>query len=269
MRTPLAEAVEEDGILVRSAAVNGFAVTELRFAAGYVQPEFAPPRPYVAVVLGGSLVKTIGRSTVELDVRSAVTMPAGQVHGARFGPHGAHVLAVALAGPARGLPSLTRMAAVSARNLSWLARRLAAELRARDETAPLAAEGFALELLAATEREVRAERRPTAPPVWLDDAVELLEARIGGRIGLGELAQEVGVSAARLAREFRVRYGVSVGEYVRRLRIEWAAAELVRGERSLAEIAAEAGFADQSHFTRVFRRRVGTTPSRYREFQNG
>jgi AraC family transcriptional regulator len=51
------------------------------------------------------------------------------------------------------------------------------------------------------------------------------------------------------------------------LRVEWAAAEILSGHRSLAEIAAEAGFADQSHFTRVFRRQVGVTPGEYRAFQ--
>jgi AraC family transcriptional regulator len=49
------------------------------------------------------------------------------------------------------------------------------------------------------------------------------------------------------------------------LRLAWAAAELARGGKPLAEIAAGAGFADQSHFTRIFRRHVGTTPARYRE----
>jgi AraC family transcriptional regulator len=67
-----------------------------------------------------------------------------------------------------------------------------------------------------------------------------------------------------LAREFRACHGMSVGEYGRRVRLSWAATELVSGDRSLAEVAAEAGFADQSHFTRLFKRHVGTTPARYR-----
>jgi len=84
-------------------------------------------------------------------------------------------------------------------------------------------------------------------------------------IGLGELAEIVGVHPTYLGRAFRAHYGLSVGEYGRRLRLAWAAAELARGEKPLAEIATSAGFADQSHFTRVFRRHIGTTPARYRE----
>src|SRR5256885_155059 len=73
-----------------------------------------------------------------------------------------------------------------------------------------------------------------------------------------------GAHPASLARAFRAHYGLSVGEYGRRLRLAGAAAELAGSETPLAEIAANAGFADQSHFTRVFRRHVGTTPARYR-----
>ena len=80
-----------------------------------------------------------------------------------------------------------------------------------------------------------------------------------------ELAQTVGVHPTYLARAFRAQYGLSVGEYGRRLRLAWAAAELARGDTPLAEIAASAGFADQSHFTRVFKTHLGSTPARYRE----
>jgi transcriptional regulator GlxA family with amidase domain len=143
--------------------------------------------------------------------------------------------------------------------------RLAAELRASDSAAPLAAEGIAFELLAATTRETRVERRRGPPPAWLRAAEELLRARLGEHVGLGELAETVGVQPTSLARMFRAHYGLSVGEYGRRLRLAWAAAELARGELPLAAIAARAGFSDQSHLTRVFRQHVGTTPARYRE----
>ena len=161
---------------------------------------------------------------------------------------------------------LDRLVELRGRGLSWLAWRLAGELRASDAAAPLAAEGFALELLAATSRETRrAELRVGRPPAWLCSAEDLLRARIGACVGLGELAEEVGVHPTHLARVFRAHYGVSVGEYGRCLRLAWAAAEVARGDTPLATIATQAGFADQSHFTRLFKHYVGTTPARYRE----
>jgi AraC family transcriptional regulator len=51
---------------------------------------------------------------------------------------------------------------------------------------------------------------------------------------------------------------------VRRLRVEAACGQLAEGDRTLAEIAQEAGFCDQSHFHRVFRRQVGMTPAAFR-----
>jgi AraC family transcriptional regulator len=67
-----------------------------------------------------------------------------------------------------------------------------------------------------------------------------------------------------LAREFRRAFGASVGEYVRRLRIDYACRELAATGRSVTEIAFDAGFSSHSHFTAAFRRVTGTTPTRYR-----
>ena len=50
-----------------------------------------------------------------------------------------------------------------------------------------------------------------------------------------------------------------MGEYARSLRLEWAASRLALDDASLAQVALEAGFADQSHFTRAFRRHAGVT----------
>jgi AraC family transcriptional regulator len=257
---------EEEGISVTAAEVNGFTLSELRFPEGYKQPQFEPDLPYLAVVLEGALVKSFPRRALDLAPARAVTIPVGATHAASFGSEGARILIVkprSAANPAAGC--FDRVAELQGRELTWLAWRLAGELRARDAGAPLAAEGFALELLAATTREARPERSPGRPPAWLRSAEELLRARLADRIGLGELAETVGVHPTYLARAFRSHYGLSVGEYGRRLRLAWAAAELARTDSTIADIAATAGFADQSHFTRIFRRHVGTTPARYRE----
>ena len=265
MEPVFATVAEEDGVSVTSAEVNGFTLSELRFPQSYVQGPFEPDLPYLAVVLEGGLVKSFPRRALELRRASAVAIPQGATHGARFGSAGARILIVRprnASDPVAGC--FDRIAELRGRELTWLAWRLAGELRAEDAAAPLAAEGFALELLAATTRETRAERPHARPPAWLRAAEELLRARLAERIGLAELAETVGVHPAYLARAFRAHYGLSVGEYGRRLRLAWAAAELAGSETPLAEIAANAGFADQSHFTRVFRRHVGTTPARYR-----
>ena len=256
----------DDGVVVTSADVNGFTVRELRFPSDYVQAAIEPERPYLALVLDGSMVKSFHAQTMDFGRGSAFTMPAGLWHGATFGPAGSTIVIIRPNSDSTPLTdAFRRLNELRGRGFNWLAWRLAAELRASDAAAPMAAEGLALEILAATAREAAIDRRVGRPPRWLGAAEELLRARIGDSVGLSELASEVGVNAAHLARVFRARYGISVGEYGRRLRLDWAAAEIACEDRPIAEIATEAGFADQSHFTRLFRQHVGTTPARFRE----
>ena len=259
-----ATVLRQEGVVFRSADVNGFTVAELSFPPGFVQTEFEPDLAYLAVVVDGTMEKSIDGGTA-FGTGSALTMPAGARHSARFGPAGARIVIVKGRSSANG-GSFRRFEQLRGSGFGWLAQRLAGELRATDAAAPLAAEGIALELLALVSRDSRGTERP---PAWVQTAEELLRARTGDCVRLSELAAELKVPPVRLARAFRARHGLSVGEYGRRLRVEWAAAEIAGGERSLAEIAVEAGFSDQSHFTRLFRRHIGTTPGRFRAFQRG
>jgi AraC family transcriptional regulator len=101
-------------------------------------------------------------------------------------------------------------------------------------------------------------------PQWLERVRNILEQRFAEPCKLSEIAAEAGVHPVHLAREFRKYYGTSVGEYLRRVRIEYACRELMGSNAAVTNIAIAAGFADQSHFSRTFKRFCGTTPGRYR-----
>lgn len=101
-------------------------------------------------------------------------------------------------------------------------------------------------------------------PKWLERVRNILEQRFAEPYKLSEIAAEAGVHPVHLAREFRKHYGYSVGEYLRRVRIEYACRELMGSNAAVTNIAFAAGFADQSHFSRTFKRLCGTTPGRYR-----
>ena len=79
------------------------------------------------------------------------------------------------------------------------------------------------------------------------------------------MARAAGVRPAHLAAVFRKVHRIPLGTYVRRLRVDWVAEQLIRTDAPIALIAAEAGFADQAHLTRVFRRALGSTPGEYRK----
>jgi AraC-like DNA-binding protein len=96
----------------------------------------------------------------------------------------------------------------------------------------------------------------------VDEARELLSSR--PRIGLFELARAVAVSPHHLSRIFADATGSSISEYRNRVRVRIALDRIADGERSLAQLAADLGFADHAHLTRVVRRQVGHAPSRLR-----
>jgi AraC family transcriptional regulator len=84
-----------------------------------------------------------------------------------------------------------------------------------------------------------------------------------GPASVTALAREAGVHPVHLARTFRRRHGMTMGTFALDRRLD-RARRLLASPMALVDIAAELGFADQSHFTRMFRRRAGVTPGKAR-----
>jgi len=225
-------------------------------------------RPCVSVVLGGLVEKTFGAHHHSIGASSAVAMPPAEPHLARMGGDGARVLMIEPEdageehlGPARRL--FTRVTELHDARLHTIALRLSEELAEPDDVTPLAVDGLVREFLAITVRSAARDLRHL-PPRWLRATRDLLHARFAERLNVGTIAREAGVHPTHFARMFRAHCGLSLGAYVRRLRVEWAALQLRTTDAPLCDIAAQAGFADQSHFTRIFRRAMGISPGRYR-----
>jgi AraC family transcriptional regulator len=151
---------------------------------------------------------------------------------------------------------------------NWLAGQVYREFQAADSAARLGIEGFALAMLGEIARaDARSERG--AKPPWLVRAAEILHARLTDELGLAEVAMVVGVHPSHLSRTFREHFGVTMSEYLRRQRVELARRLLTGTDRTLSEIAHTTGFADQAHFSRVFKQVTGSTPGRYRRLVTG
>ena len=227
-------------------------------------PEHVHDAAYLCLVVSGSFHERSGRGEDEVVAGSVVLHRPGERHADRFGARPTSCLNVGFApawferedwlareGPARhATPGA----------VGPLAQRLAHEFEARDEASELAIEGLTLELLAFFVRdEHRAERRP---PGWMAATIERL--RDEERTSLAELARAALVHPSTLARSFRRFQGCSLGEFRRRWRLARAIEDLRASDQPLAEIAARAGFADQSHLTRALRAATGFTPAAYR-----
>jgi AraC-like DNA-binding protein len=96
-----------------------------------------------------------------------------------------------------------------------------------------------------------------------------LIADLGEEPSLAEVATACGLPPGRFARAFRQTTGVPPYRWLRTFRVERAKDLLLGSPSTLAQIAYECGFADQSHFTRVFTAAVGTTPGAWRRGRRG
>jgi AraC family transcriptional regulator len=224
--------------------------------------------PTICYVLRGGFTEYSGGEAAECAATTWKVMPAGEPHSNRFGTAETQGLRIEVdRSRFADSPEITR--ALDERRhtaggrVGGLARRMMTELTTADSSATIAVEGLALELLAELAR-VREPRSGRRIPAWLLAAEQLLRERFRTERSVSEIAREVGVDPATLSRAYRSRFGCTVGERIRGLRVGHAARELTETTDSLSEIAVRAGFYDQSHFTNVFRRALGVTPAAYR-----
>ena len=112
-------------------------------------------------------------------------------------------------------------------------------------------------------RTVSEERgRTRAGPHDADEGLPVADLR--DQVSARDVAAAAGLSVSRALHLFKKESGVSLSTYVARQRIDYAIYLMKNTDRSMADIAAECGFFDQSHFTKTFRALEGTPPLRYR-----
>jgi AraC family transcriptional regulator len=223
--------------------------------------------PYFCLVLNGAFDESVGATAYQARSGMLLFHPPGETHSDEIRAAGTRLVSIALGGSWAGRlgeleirkrPRPGRQSAAAAR----IAHRVARELLADDPTSSIAIEGLVLTLLA--EAASTPDSLRGGAPRWLPVAADFIRANYRDRLDHDALARVAGVHGTHLARAFHRHMSCTVTEYVRRLRIEWALEHVARGDAPLADVALEAGFADQAHFTRVFRRETGSTPSEYR-----
>ncbi|WP_343604891.1 AraC family transcriptional regulator [Fluviicola sp.] len=99
---------------------------------------------------------------------------------------------------------------------------------------------------------------------WCVKLHELINDRWAEPFHLNELSVELGVHPVTISKHFARYFGCTLSEYVRKLRIQRSLPLIQSREHSLSEIAFLCGFADQSHFIRVFKHYTGMSPKNYR-----
>jgi len=93
---------------------------------------------------------------------------------------------------------------------------------------------------------------------------QYIDANLSQRLDLETLARTVHLSKSHFARAFKQTFGITVHDCIVRARLERARQLMLNSSEKLSDIAASCGLSDQSHLTRLFRRRLGATPAAWR-----
>jgi len=245
----------------------GFVVDMTRYPAEFELGTHQHEHANLCIVLEGAFTEWSGCRERLCRAGTLIAKPRAEAHRDRFHGRGARCVNVAvehdrLAQIQDAFSALMELRIDADPSLLVSGHRLSAELSRPDELSPLVVEGLVLELIAGTLRNSLPRRRPTED--WVAQARDYLHERFRESVSLAAVARAVERHPVTVAQQFRARYGMSVGEYVRRLRVDHVARRLVASRETLASLAAEAGFTDQSHMQRTFKACLGQTPAAFR-----
>ncbi len=261
------------GQTLRRFQADHLLLVESAYGPGFESPPHAHECAFFYLVLEGSCTQMCNGRQRTGSPSNLMFHPAGEVHSDCWHPHGGRCLHLEfdahwIEQVREHSPILEKPAEFRGGTTIGLASRLYRELQAPDEISPLAIEGLALELVAHLARSATDSRRG-GQPAWTERVKEFLRARFNEPLTLAEIACEAGVHPVHLVTAFRQHFQYTPFEYVRRMRVKFAADQLVCTDKALVEIALEAGFAHQSHFCRVFKAGTGMTPGAYRKLFAG
>ncbi|WP_241053298.1 AraC family transcriptional regulator [Achromobacter xylosoxidans] len=236
---------------------------------------------HIGLVTQGVQRQTVRGRSILLGPGALALMPPGEIHdGSGVDAHGhAYTLKTFRMAPdlMRGfiaevsgaapdehfLGTLIEDAGLAARfmglHASWMAGAAAGALA--HESASLA---LMAALFARTGTVAPQEVRGGLSMAHTRTVLDYCQAHLGDKIGLEDLARLCGLSRYQFLRRFALSVGLTPHAWLTRLRLERACATLARAPASIAQVAAEVGFYDQSHFNRAFRSAYGVPPSAYR-----
>lgn len=183
-----------------------------------------------------------------------------ELDGARF--LGISISKISLAHAGELVTLAERPTAFKATNVVVTAQKIARECSDWINASALLAEAHCWELLA----QVATIMPPSdkRPPAWLLSARDMICDTCSDSVRVTEIARAFGVHPVQFVRTFRRHFRATPGEYLRRCRAEKAASLLERPGITLAMVAVDAGYSDQSQFSKAFKQYYGVTPGQYR-----
>lgn len=257
-----------DGEVVKCASIPGLSIGEIQYAAACERPKHAHERACFHFLFEGAYTEFWGRRSRECKTFTLAFQPQGHEHSYCCSKEPSRALTIELenawvANLRDYSVKLDQAGNFYGGSVSWLITKLYREFRAMETASILVIEALALEI--AVEISRQGQRLSSDPaPLWMKQAMELIHARFAESLSLQTIAQSVGIHPVHLARVFRRQHHLTVGEYLRRLRVEFASQQMINSNSPLVEIGLAAGFSDQSQFSNTFKRATGLTPAQFR-----
>lgn len=259
---------EFSGMTFKKLEISSFSLKQLNYSPNIEIPKHSHEQANFCMAIEGGCTEFYGGKSREYTPFSLSFLPPGQTHSLKTSGEGMRSFSIEITTQCFERMrdySLNIEDYVYCSNivLIQLLLKLYEEFQNIDAASPLAIEGIALEMLAEISR-YQIINKDNKAPYWLKQARDLVHEQFSSHLSLDAIAREIGVHPVHLARMFRKYYGVTMGDYLRKVRIENACRKIITTETPLIEIALTNGFSDQSHFTRIFRRLKGMTPAAYR-----
>jgi len=254
--------------ILKKHAIAGFTVYESLYPPRLRQPRHTHSLASFSFVLAGGYLENYGKQEKTRQPSTIVFHPPQESHAVDF-QSGARILSVEIDFQRLSYireHSIVFDASTSSQTetIACLGHRIYREFRRPDAVSALAIEGLIFEILAEASRGKVATSEKKSPR-WLEQAKDFLHDNFSESVTLETVAEIADVRPVHLARVFRRKYDCTIGEYVRRLRVEFARRQISTTDLPFSEIALAAGFSDQSHLNKTFKSVSGLTPSEYRK----
>ena len=217
---------------------------------------------FVTLMLDGEYKETAARRSFAYERLSAVYHPPGLEHQDVIGAPGVRLVMFEFCGDAVeeiDHAQLRSMRDLSGTRAAW--RILSLYRDAVDAHDDLDFESRALEVIGEI---VRSPSKIAVDRPALSRARDYVHDHYRDRMTMGDIARAADLHPVYLGQTFHRETGETIGNYVARLRVRAAADDLCTTGASLADVALDHGFCDQSHFNRVFKKIAGFTPAAFR-----
>lgn len=255
-------------MILKQGQSTAYTIFESLYPSKQIETRHSHSLPSFSFVLAGNYMENCGRQTSNRTSSTVIFHPPQEYHAVNYESE-VRILKVQFdmkkfAQLREHSIMLDKSSVCRSETVAWLGKRIHREFRRMDSFSMLAIEGLVLELLAEASRS-RISTDEKSIPRWLSQAKDFLHDNFAESFVLEDVVKVAGVHPVHLSRVFREKFGCTIGEYVRRLRVEFAVRKICSTDAYLTEIAVAAGFADLSHFSRTFKEYFGFSPSEYRK----